>query len=229
MNILAIESSAVAASAAVISDGMLKAEEFSQNGLTHSVTLLPMAESAVKKAGITISDIDLFAVTEGPGSFSGLRIGVTVAKTLAYGCGKKVCGISTLKTIAANLPFADKIICPIMDARRNQVYNAMYKWVDGVLTELVAPRAISAEELASEITEPVIFIGDGVKPFKEFFAEKLKEKAFFAPYHLCAARASSLGFLAMNETGIEPDLLNPSYLRLSQAEREYNEKHTGKD
>ncbi len=229
MNILAIESSAVAASAAVIQDGILKAEEFSQNGLTHSVTLLPMAESAVKKAGLTISDIDLFAVTEGPGSFSGLRIGVTVAKTLAYGCGKKVVGISTLKTIAAALPFADKIICPIMDARRNQVYNAMYKWEDGELKELVPPRAISAEELANEIKEPVIFIGDGVKPFCEYFTSVLGEKAHFAPLHLCAAKASALAFLAQKEEGVEPDGLNPCYLRLSQAEREYNEKNNGKD
>lgn len=228
MNILAIESSAVAASAAVISDGILKAEEFSQNGLTHSVTLLPMAENAVKKAGLKISDIDLFAVTEGPGSFSGLRIGVTIAKTLAYGCGKKVVGISTLKVLAAALAHTDKIICPIMDARRNQVYNAMYKWVDGELKEIVSPRAISAEDLAKEIKEPVVFIGDGVRPFMEFFKEALGELAFFAPLHICAARASSLGYLAQNEEGVMPDELNPCYLRLSQAEREYNERN-GKD
>ena len=228
MNILAIESSAVAASAAVISDGILKAEEFSQNGLTHSVTLLPMAESAVKKAGLKISDIDLFAVTEGPGSFSGLRIGVTIAKTLAYGCGKKVVGISTLKVLAAALPHTDKIICPIMDARRNQVYNAMYKWEDGELKEIVSPRAISAEDLAKEIKEPVIFIGDGVRPFTDFFKKALGELAFFAPLHICAAKASSLGYLAQNEEGVMPDELNPCYLRLSQAEREYNERN-GKD
>lgn len=228
MNILAIESSAVAASAAVISDGILKAEEFSQNGLTHSVTLLPMAENAVKKAGLKISDIDLFAVTEGPGSFSGLRIGVTIAKTLAYGCGKKVVGISTLKVLAAALAHTDKIICPIMDARRNQVYNAMYKWVDGELKEIVSPRAISAEDLAKEIKEPVVFIGDGVRPFMGFFKEALGELAFFAPLHICAARASSLGYLAQNEEGVMPDELNPCYLRLSQAEREYNERN-GKD
>lgn len=229
MNILAIESSAVAASAAVMADGVLKAEEFSQNGLTHSVTLLPMAENALKKAGLKISDIDLFAVTEGPGSFSGLRIGVTVAKTLAYGCGKNVCGVSTLRALAGNLPFADKIICPIMDARRSQVYNAMYKWEDGELREIKAPRAISAEELASEINEPVIFVGDGVKPFREFFSERLGELAFFAPPNLCAAKASTLCTLVQNEAGVNPDELNPCYLRLSQAEREYNERNNGKD
>ncbi len=224
MNILAIDSSSVAASAAVLTDGILKAEEFSQNGLTHSVTLLPMAESALKKAGLSISDIDLFAVTVGPGSFSGLRIGVTIAKTLAYGTGKKLCGISTLKAIASNLPFADRLICPIMDARRDQLYTALYKWEDGALTEIMEPSAISAEELVLKIKEDVIFIGDGVIRFKGFFEEKLGEKASFAPGNLCCAKASSLAYLAMGEEGGNPEDVNPSYLRLSQAEREYNEK-----
>lgn len=224
MNILAIESSGVAASAAVLTDGILKAEEFSQNGLTHSVTLLPMAESALKKAGLAISDIDLFAVTVGPGSFSGLRIGVTIAKTLAYGTGKKLCGISTLKAIAANLPFADRLICPIMDARRDQLYNAIYKWEGGSLLEVTPPRAISAEDLANEIKEDVVFVGDGAVKFKEFFSERLGKKASFAPGNLCCAKASSLAYLAMGEEGGNPEDVNPSYLRLSQAEREYNEK-----
>lgn len=225
MNILAIDSSSVAASAAVLSDGILKAEEFSQNGLTHSVTLLPMAESALKKAGLDISDIDLFAVTVGPGSFSGLRIGVTIAKTLAYGTGKKLCGISTLKAIASNLPFADRLICPIMDARRDQVYTALYKWEAGKLTEVMEPSAISAEELISKIKEDVVFIGDGVYRFSSFLEENLGEKASFAPGNLCCVKASSVAYLAQGEKGENPENINPCYLRLSQAEREYNEKN----
>ncbi len=224
MKILAIDSSGVAAGAALTEDGILKSEEFSQNGLTHSVTLLPMAESVLKKAGMKVSDIDLFAVTVGPGSFSGLRIGVTIAKTLAYGVGKRLCPVSTLKAIAGNLPFADKLICPIMDARRDQLYNAIYKWEDGKLSELVSPRAISKEDLASEIKEDVIFIGDGALKFKDYFSEKLGDKAHFAPPTLCSVKAATVAFLAMSEEGENPEDVNPSYLRLSQAEREYNEK-----
>ncbi|MDP4133283.1 MAG: tRNA (adenosine(37)-N6)-threonylcarbamoyltransferase complex dimerization subunit type 1 TsaB [Bacillota bacterium] len=224
MNILAIESSALAAGAAVTVDGVLKAESIVNNSLTHSVTLLPMAEDVIKRSELTINDIDLFAVSTGPGSFSGLRIGVTLAKTLAYGCGKKAVGVSTLKAIAYNLPYADRLICPIMDARGDRLYNALYKWENGKLIDIAAPRAITAGSLAEEITEKVIFIGDGVFRFKEYFEERLGNKASFAPIHLCNARASSVAALAISEDSINPMDLNPVYLRPSQAERERENK-----
>lgn len=229
MKILAIEASAVAASAAVTDGGVLLAEEFTQTALTHSVTLLPAVDSVMKKSGLSLSEIDLVAVTEGPGSFSGLRIGVTTAKTIAYAAGKKTVGVSTLSALAAALPFAEKVICPIMDARRDQVYNAMFRWRDGKLEALREPRAISAEELANDIRsmgQEVIFIGDGVKRFKEYFVNGLGSLAHFAPAHLCASRASCVAFMAesMAAEAKDPNELNPVYLRLSQAEREYNEK-----
>ncbi len=229
MNILSIESSAVAASCAVFCDGRPVAEEFTQNGLTHSVTLLPAVEEALKKAGLLLSDMDAFAVTTGPGSFSGLRIGVTLAKTLAYACGKMVFGVSTLQAIACNLPFADRLVCPIMDARRDQVYTALYRWESDRPCEQMSPCAISAEQLVSVINEPVIFIGDGVPRFQTYLKDALGHKAQFAPPHLCMARASSAAYLSQFETPQKPEDLNPCYLRLSQAEREYNEKHKEKE
>ncbi len=229
MRILAIEASAVAASAAVTDNGVLLAEEITQTALTHSVTLLPMVDSVMKKSSLSLSDIDVVAVTEGPGSFSGLRIGVTTAKTVAYAAGKKTVGVSTLLALAAALPFADKIICPIMDARRDQVYNAMYRPENGDFKTVREPRAVSAGELAEDIKsigEDVIFIGDGVPRFKEYFINALGKAAYFAPAHLCAARASNVAFIAEREKdkAKDPNDLNPVYLRLSQAEREYNEK-----
>lgn len=225
MNILSIESSAVAASCAVCRDGRLIAEEFTQNGLTHSATLLPAVSEALKKADLLLSDVDAFAVTIGPGSFSGLRIGVTLAKTLAYACGKPALGISTLQAIACNLPFADRLICPIMDARRDQVYTALYRWENDRPCQKLPPRAIGVDQLVSELDEPAIFIGDGVFRFQDYLKDALGSKAQFAPPHLCMARASSVAYLSQFAKAQKPEDLNPCYLRLSQAEREYNEKH----
>lgn len=231
MKILAIEASAVAASAAITDDGVLLAEEITQTALTHSATLLPMIKSVLEKCNLTTDDIDLVAVTEGPGSFSGLRIGVTTAKTLAYAANKKTVGVSTLLALAAAIPFSDKYICPIMDARRDQVYNAIYKYNGTGFDEIRAPRAVSVDELYEDIAMSLdgefVFVGDGVKRFAPFFAEKLGQKAHFAPPQLCAARASNVAYLANSAVGEAkaPEELNPVYLRLSQAEREYIEKN----
>lgn len=231
MKILAIEASAVAASAAVTEDGRLLAEEFTQTALTHSATLLPMIKSVLNKAGTEIDGIDYVAVTEGPGSFSGLRIGVTTAKTLAYAANKKVIGISTLLTLASSFSYTDRVICPIMDARRDQVYNALYRCTDDGYATIREPRAISAEELSADISsvtdKEVIFVGDAVSRFRDYFRERLGEKALFAPEIYCAARASNVAYLAHKCIGsaVEPEEINPVYLRLSQAEREYIEKN----
>lgn len=230
MKILAIEASAVAASAAVAVDGQLKAEEFTQNALTHSATLLPSIASVLQKSDLTVDDVDLIAVTEGPGSFSGLRIGITTAKTLAYAAGKKILGVSTLAALAALLPMTGELISPIMDARRDQTYNAIYKWENGALTEIRSPRALSVSELIEDITSlntEVIFIGDGVMRFSDELKEKLGSLAHFAPTHLCASRASAVAYLAeaSSSNAVSPEELNPVYLRLSQAEREYLEKN----
>ena len=128
MLILAMESSAKPASVAVCSDDKLLGQYFQNSALTHSRTLLAMTESLIKNLDISLSDIDLFAISRGPGSFTGVRIGVSAAKGLAWGAGKPICGVSTLKAIAYQAPAQNTVICPVMDAKRQQVYNALFKW-----------------------------------------------------------------------------------------------------
>jgi len=151
MLILAFESSSKPASVAVCSDGILLGQYFQNSGLTHSRTLLAMAASLLKNLDLSAKDIDLVAVSRGPGSFTGVRIGVSAAKGLAWGMDKPVCGVSTLEAMAYQAPIAGMTICPVMDARRSQVYNALFKWQenDGAPTRLCDDRAISLEDLAA--------------------------------------------------------------------------------
>lgn len=225
MNILAVDSSAVAASAAVSADGALLCEIFTQTALTHSETLLPAVNEALEKSGLSLSDIDRFAVTVGPGSFSGLRIGVTLVKTLAYGCGKPVSGVSTLEALAAAAPFCAMPVCPIMDARRDQVYTALYDTSDGAPAELISPRAVSVSELTSLLDADVLFVGDGVPRFADTLTELMGKRAHIAPRTLFSARAGVVALCAVGKDATDPMSLDPFYLRLSQAEREYNEKN----
>ena len=151
MLILALESSAKPASVAVCSDGELLGQYYQNNGLTHSRTLLAMAKSLLTNLDITISDIGLVAVSRGPGSFTGVRIGVAAAKGLAWGLNIPVCGVSTLESMAYQTPEQGVLLCPVMDARRNQVYNAVFQWRDGILVRLCDDRAISLADLVTEL------------------------------------------------------------------------------
>ena len=166
MKILALESSAVAASVALCEDEALIAQAFQNTGLTHSQTLLPLAEDLLKNCGLTMADMDLIAVAEGPGSFTGLRIGVAAAKGLAWGGELPCAGCSTLESMAWNLAGFAGEVCVAMDARRKQVYNARFR-VDGEEPHRLTPdRAISLEDLIAELqgTEiPQIIVGDGAK------------------------------------------------------------------
>ena len=197
MKILAIDTSALTATAAIISDGTLLGEMSITTKLTHSQTIMPMIDELLKKVSLDISDIDLFACSEGPGSFTGLRIGIGTIKGLAYGLGKPVVGVSTLEALAHNISYTDFLIAPIMDARRGQVYNAVYKYEGEKLVCVTEPRALSVEELCEELTEKTIFVGDGVKVYKEKIAELLGEKAFFAPPQNQLQRAGSVAFAAL--------------------------------
>ncbi len=225
MNILAVDSSALTATVAVMADGQIKSEMSFTTSLTHSETVMPMIDEVLKKADLTINDIDLFACSEGPGSFTGLRIGIGTVKGLAYGLDKKVCGISTLEALAHNISYTDCLIAPIMDARRSQVYNAIYKYKNGVLTTVTEPRALDIEELCSEIEEKVIFVGDGVKVYRSKMAELLGGKALFAAPQHCLQRAASVAFAALDKTAVSPEELSVVYLRKPQAEREREERN----
>ena len=223
MNILAIDTASVAASVAIVENGRLLCELFSDTGLTHSQTIMPMIDRALAMAGKPLSAMDRLAVTIGPGSFTGLRIGIGTVKGLAMGADLPVVGVSTLKTIAYNALPTPYLIAPIMDARRNQVYNALYRG-EG-LEEIVPPRALGIDELVRELQEPTVFVGDGVAPHQAYLIEAMGENALFVPQARLLTRASACAALAETMPACDAGALAPSYIRLSQAEREYNEKN----
>lgn len=235
MNILAVDTSANVAAAALVSGGKLLAESMLNNKTTHSEKLMPMIDFVLKNSGMDITDIDLFAVANGPGSFTGLRIGVSTVKGLAHAVNKPIVGISTLAGLAYNLFETDGLISPIMDARRSQVYNAVYKWEKGVFREIAPPRAIALDDCIKEFEneKKVYFLGDGVPVHKEAIKEKMGDRAVFVPENNLNQRASSLAVLAEKKAALsETDDYNslmPFYLRKPQAEREYEEKHNRKE
>lgn len=229
MRILAIESSAVTASIAVLTDNVLTAEYTVNYKKTHSQTLLPMIDEVCKMTECDIDSVDLIAVSAGPGSFTGLRIGAATGKGIALALNKKMAAVPTLKAMAYNVYGTDDIICPVMDARRQHLYTALYKFDErGKLVELEAQSLISYEELASKLNaleKCVVFVGDGIEPAREIFEQKLTCKYYFAPAHISTQRASSVALAAkeMYENGecIEAAQVKPDYLRPSQAEREH--------
>ena len=226
MLILAFESSARAASVALLRDGSLLSQYSQCSALTHSRTLLPMAEDMLRNAELTIGDVDLFAVAHGPGSFTGVRIGVSTVKGLAWAADKPCVGVSTLEAMAWHGLAAGGVICPVMDARRSQVYNALFEIRDERPGRLCEDRPIALEELAPQLREldgPVFLVGDGAA-ITAAFLEKEGIPFRLAPENL---RWQSAWGVAMAAAGKEPgtaDSLLPVYLRLSQAERERQER-----
>ncbi len=228
MNILAFDSTAVSASVAVAKDEQVLARFTADNGLTHSELILPMAEAALRAAGLAFSDIDLFACTAGPGSFTGVRIGVSTVKGLAFGTGKPCVGVSTLAAIAQNLVPLDGIYCAVMDARRGQVYTALFTCRDGELCRLTNDAAISLNELTSRLLldfagQPVYLAGDGYKVAYPVL-EKAGVNVQKTPSLLRQQSAASVAVIAYHaalrgETVSDANLV-PVYLRLPQAERD---------
>ena len=223
MNILAIDTSALTATAAVLSDGVLIGEISITTKLTHSQTIMPMIDELLKKVSLDISDIDIFACSTGPGSFTGLRIGIGTVKGLAYGLGKNVVGVSTLEALAHNIDCTDCVISPIMDARRGQVYNGLYKYNEEKLECIKEPRALSIEELCEELSERTIFVGDGVNVYSEKIKELLGDNAVFAFPQNRFQRAGSVAYAALNKETVDAAELTAVYLRKPQAEREREE------
>ena len=226
MKILALESSATAASAALCEDERLIAQSFRDTGLTHSQTLLPMTEELLAHCGLNVSDLDLIAVAAGPGSFTGLRIGVATAKGLAWAAELPCAGCSTLEAMSWNLAGFDGALCAAMDARRHQVYNARFRAENGRIVRLTEDRAISLEDLVEELrgTETVqTVLGDGAKLcFDALTAAGIPAR--LAPPNLRQQTAwgvARLGLeLARAGKTVPPAALVPVYHRLSQAERE---------
>ena len=219
---LAFESSAKAASVALCQDGSLLSQTLQCSGLTHSRTLLPMAEDLLKNTGYTMADMDMFAVARGPGSFTGIRIGVSAVKGLSWAADKPCIGVSTLAAMAWNGISAGGLICAVMDARRFEVYQAFFRIEEGRPARLCPDRAISLEVLAEELaasSDVPFLVGDGAVLADEYL-RKCGLQTRLAPEPL---RFQNAWGVAMEAEGKPPgssqDLL-PVYLRLSQAERE---------
>lgn len=228
MKILALESSAKSASAALSRDGVLISQYYQLSGLTHSRTLLPMAEDLLKNAGMTIHDVDAVAVAHGPGSFTGIRIGVSAVKGLCWGADKPAIGVSTLEAMAWNgeCAPAGSIICCAMDARRSQVYNALFCFENGSPRRLTPDRAIGLEELTEELKKlekPVFVLGDGAALcYNHLMNNDLA--ATLAPESVRMQSAWGVCRAAADKQPRPAGELLPVYLRLSQAERERLER-----
>ena len=226
MKILALETSAKSVSAAVAENGVILASAYQHTGLTHSRTLMPMVDGMLRSSDLSPDEMDLIAVAQGPGSFTGLRIGVAAAKGLAWAKELPCCGVSTLLAMAQNLRHMDGEIICAMDARRNQVYNAVFAAKDGVLTRLSEDRAIGLAELAEEIKNhsgDKIIVGDGAELCYNYLSEA-GIPCRLAPPMLRMQNAMGVALaaeeLAAEGKTVSAHELQPVYLRLSQAERE---------
>ena len=235
MKILALDSSGIVASVAVIEDDILLAEYTVNYKKTHSQTLLPMLDEVVKMTELDLETIDAIAVAAGPGSFTGLRIGSATAKGLGLALKKLLIAVPTVDALAYNLYDVSGLICPIMDARRSQVYTGIYRFEEHKLVAVKQQWASPMTELIEELNklgEPVTFLGDGVPVFRSMIEEKLQVPYSFAPAHVNKQRAAAVGTLGMiyykegrTETAMEHV---PEYLRVSQAERERAEREKAK-
>lgn len=227
MKILSIDSSGLVASVAVIEDDQVICDYSINYKKTHSQTLVPMLDEIKKMTELDLSTIDAIAIAKGPGSFTGLRIGSATAKGLGLALDKPLIPVGTLEGLAMNMWGYDGIICPIMDARRDQVYTGIYRFTDGNLVTVAKQSPMGIDELVGKLntySDKVIFLGDGCPVYKEFISANMKVPYEFAPAHMNRQRAASLGVLAMkyySEGKIESAAEHkPEYLRLSQAERE---------
>ena len=231
MKILALDSSGLVASVAIVSDDDLIGEYTVNYKKTHSQTLLPMLDEVAKMVELDLSTIDVIAVSAGPGSFTGLRIGSATAKGLALALNKEIVSVPTVDALAYNMWGCRDLVCPLMDAGRNQAYTGLYRFSDGKMDTLIKQCVVQIDEIIDKINkegQKVIFLGDGVPVFKEYIRENITVPYDFAPAMCNKQRASAvacLGQILFGEGKAVPAYEHkPEYLRLSQAERERQEK-----
>ena len=233
MKILGIDSSGLVASVAVVENGILQGEFTMNYKKTHSQTLLPMLDEMSQLIELDLNTIDAIAVAGGPGSFTGLRIGSATAKGLGLALNKPLIQIPTVDGLAYNCWGSSRLVCPLMDARRNQTYTGLYEFCKDELKIIIPQCAVPVTEILDQInnrTKEVVFLGDGVPVFKNIIQEYCRADYIFAPAHMAqqsAASVAALGveYFAMNKVVSAADF-QPDYLRLSQAERERQEKQS---
>jgi tRNA threonylcarbamoyladenosine biosynthesis protein TsaB len=231
MKLLAIDSSGMVASVAIVTEDTLLAEYSVNYKKKHSQTLLPMLDEIIKMTELDLSEVDAIAVAAGPGSFTGLRIGSATVKGLGLALGKPIVPVPTLEGLAYNLHGTDKLICPMMDARRDQVYTGLYEFNENELYTLCKQRTAAVEDIIKEINRlgrQVIYLGDGADAYREIIKDTTEVDYHFAPIHLNRQRAGAIGALGITyfkQNKIESAAEHvPIYLRLSQAERERAQK-----
>jgi len=231
LKVLAVDTSASVAAVAVMDGTNLLGEYIINHKKTHSQKLMPMIKEIMESLELIPKDIDLFAASSGPGSFTGLRIGVTSIKAIAFAADKPVISVPTLDALAFNIPMSEALICPIMDARNSQVYTALYRWEKNKQVKVTEYLAVHIDELIQMIkgkNQKTIFLGDGVNIHREYLKSKFKENCDFAPGSLLLQKASSVAQIALKiiAEGKSENCFDmvPFYLRKSQAEREYDNK-----
>ncbi len=225
MILFCLDTSGPVAGAALIQDGVVRYEGMAVNAFTHSQSILPMTEEAYRRTGLEIGSTDYFAVTVGPGSFTGVRIGVSTVKALAHAQGKPCVAVDALEAMAAGVQPFDGVICPIQDARAGQVYGAAFQ--GGTLLRLLPDEPVKLEdylEKTAAFGQPMLFLGDGMPVHREAIKRILGDRARFAPAHLAYLRPAAAAFLAWNrlDQAVDYKNLSPLYLRPPQAERQKN-------
>lgn len=222
MKLLAIDTSTMLGGVALLDDNILLAESRLNVRVTHSERLLTEINHILLRTGIRIEEIDVFAVAIGPGSFTGLRVGLSTVKGLIYTTQKKLVSVPTLEAFAWNLPHSLYQVCPILDARKKEVYAAIFRWSGEGFSRIINEQTFKIDSLLAEINAPTIFLGEGALIYKDIILNKLHGKAFFAPPHLMTPIPSNVGYLGMKKAlqGSFEDLAKavPLYLRRSEAE-----------
>jgi len=224
MTILAVDTSGPVCGVAVAKDGQILYEAAAVNKRTHSASLMPMIAEALARCGLTVEDVDVFAAVTGPGSFTGVRIGVSTVKGMAHGAEKPCAGVNALQALAAGITQSELLICPIQDARAGQVYGAAFE-AGMPPKRALEDRAAKLEEYLDAVLQcanegqKLCFVGDGVTTYREAIQKALGTRAVFPPAHLSMLRPSSAALLAGFETPVDYLTLMPRYLRAPQAER----------
>lgn len=223
MNLLALETSTLMGSLALVADGRLVSEYQTLLRQTYSEMLIPLIDHVLRTAGVSIEEIDTFAVAQGPGSFTALRIGMSVIMGLALATRKQIVSVPSLDGLAYNVNSSSHVICPLLDARRGEVYGALYRAAGDAHLERLTPYTVTRpDKLIRGISGQVVFLGDGAALYKDLLRQELKENALFAPLHLSHPRASSIAVLALQRLSAPgsagSEHIAPLYVRPFDAE-----------